>query len=466
MTFSLKIHQARGVEIGVQRPRYGWGWKPGCGKTILSWGICDAVPMKSVVVCPPVLVRAAWMKDCGFFPKLKPVVIHEQPKPERTRIIQSAGWDTVIITPEIFRKHADDLLRAGVKRLFFDESSKMRNPEAKITKAVHAFSDKIDSCYMLSGTMAPNNVTEYWGSLRPLGGPKSRSYWQFAYEYAYPVKVRQWMKNPKTGRAEEREVIKTWLQTEEHKIKLQAVLERWVQFLRLEDCVDMPPQSDMQIEVVMTAKEATAYKAARDELRLETSDGRSEGIKAGAALMKMRQLASGMVITPIGVKVHGSSKLEALGDILDEIGPDESVVIWAEFTHEIDAIVQYIKDRGESVERIDGHKEDDAHHIISRFQSGGTTRLVCHPASVGHGATLTKAKYDVEFSGSFSRDQFEQKRCRIYRIGQHHPVVHYQLIAVLPGAAGRARNTTDYLHDRIARHKMEVTDAIEAACAK
>ena len=63
----LMEHQKRMVEISKDYPRYGFWLQPGLGKTVGSLAIVESNPLKTVVVCPKSVMKAAWMEDAQRF---------------------------------------------------------------------------------------------------------------------------------------------------------------------------------------------------------------------------------------------------------------------------------------------------------------------------------------------------------------------------------------------------------------
>ncbi len=463
-------HQQTGMEMARSRPKFGFGWKPGLGKTHLALGVCVERPLKTLALAPKSILHSAWMQDAAHYQTLRPLVIHGSTPARRSATIAEGGWDLAITTYETFRRHHSEYIAAGVKRLIVDESQKARNPEAQITKTLIPFADKMDEVYLLSGTMAPNNVTEYWAQLRMLAGPKARGYYQFCYHYAFPIKKRRWGKD-KDGTRKQIEYISSWGQTPEQEVELRRVLEKWVWFLRKEDVRVFPPQQFHVRELDLSEKEEKAYNAISEELAI-VSEGQVDPVKEGAVLMKLRQATGGEVMAGEKLVTLGDSKLEALADLLDEIGPDEPVVIWAEFTAQVDRIVAMVKERGESVATIDGRSSGKAGETAAAFQAGEVQRLVCHPAAAGHGITLTRAAYCIYYSMSFSSEQYEQSQNRIHRVGQERPCTYYHLLAtVTPDADDKAHGrergeTVDHRCYGVSSRKITASSAREMEVEK
>jgi SNF2 family DNA or RNA helicase len=415
-------HQLKAIQTAQHYARYGFFWEPGAGKTIATYGIIDDHRVRgwtgrTLVLAPKSILACAWAADARHFPQLRVSVVWSKRAQERRRLIE-AGADVYVTNYETFKKHAGDFKAAGVRRLVIDESSKVKNPTSDITRACIDFADWMESVYLLSGTPAPNNYTEYWSQCRIIDrnvfGP---SFWRFAYNYFSPIKRT----------IEGRERIIGWKQIPEHAEEFTTRLRSCSWSLKKRDCLDLPPQTDVIREVELSPAEARAYTSMLEELRVEMADGRVLSAAVQARLMKLRQITSGIFYGSDGVTEIGRSKLAELAAVLEEIG-ESPVVIWAEFTAEIKRIVEELA--GRSVAVLDGGTPLAARTAaVERFQGGGLQYLICHPAAAGHGITLTKASHAIYFSHSFSFETYQQSRDRIHRAGQAEPCTYWHLMA-------------------------------------
>lgn len=421
---TLYAHQKTGRDRLIERERYYLAWGMGSGKTITTLSAIDADPLKTLVVCPLSVMRAAWLNDGRHFPGIIMQTIRASSKAKRLAQI-NGEWDVAVINHDLLRLHWQDFANVGVRRLVIDEASKCKNYKAAVTAAATKLADRCASVWLLSGTPAPNCPSEWIPQLRILSpSVVGSSYWGAINRYFTPVK-----RTLRDGR----QVIERYTQSDQQAASFQARLKDWCWSLRKEDCLDLPAKTDVVIDVELK-DEAGIYEAASEDFVLMLKNGERSPIKRGAALIKLRQIVGGGVIVEGHQRHIGSSKLNALSDLLDELGHDQPVVIWAEFRDEIRRIEAMILDRGEMVGTIYGETSALAGETASRFQRGELKRLVCHPASAGHGLTLTAASYAVYYSLSFSMEQHEQSRDRIHRIGHRLDrvgVAESRVVAVL-----------------------------------
>lgn len=445
----LMNHQRKLLDLAASGvDRLGIGWEPGLGKTIGVLAVIDAAKRNgfigsTTVVAPKSILWSAWARDAEHFPELKTTVCWADSAGQRRKLIAEKS-DIYILNYEAFKAHQDDLLEAGVRRLVIDESSKLKDPTSQISKAAFEFSKQMQSVYLLSGTPAPNSPHEYFGQIRCINPSIfGLSYYRFLNTYFQP---QQRFVNGK---------VRTvgWRMPPQAKAGFLSNLQKAWWTLRAQDCLDLPPETDVIRDVVL-GKEAECYVNLMQELRHEWSDGEETTVAANTKTMKMRQVVGGNLYQADDRRIVGSSKLDALTELLDELG-HAPVVVWAEFKAEIYRIAQELLTKSKRPFGIidGGTPARERATRIAEFQDGKLQYLICHPAAAGHGITLTAAHYDVFYSLSFSMEQHEQARKRIHRVGQHWPVTHYYLIA--PG-------TIDVRILRVLRGKGRASEEIKA----
>jgi len=165
-------------------------------------------------------------------------------------------------------------------------------------------------------------------------------------------------------------------------------------------------------------------------------------------LMTLQQIASGFFIErdavdPLGlvrdeksrrvIHIDSSHKDSILLNILDNIGPDASVIIWAVFTHEIDHICKLVEaHRGQAPSRMDGQCTGSKRELAKRdFQAGKVKTLVAHPAAAGAGLNLQIAGHAIRYSRSYKLIEWEQSRGRNHRAGKliHEAIFDHEIVA-------------------------------------
>ena len=282
---ALMSHQKKMVELSTQFPRYGFWLQPGLGKTVGTLAIVENWPVKTLVVCPKSVMKAAWVRDAEeFFPELKTVCCWDKTKIKRAeKIIESDDAQVLIINIDLFKAHAQDFLKAGVRRLVVDESSMIKNHKAARTKAIIEFADKMDSVYMLSGTPAPNCPTEYYTQVRAINkGVFGSSFYGFCNKYFYV------MTRPISGR----DVITGYKQKTDRADEFHDRLRYCSWSLTKDEALDLPSQTDLIRNVFLSREDQKTYDMVYAGLATEM-EGEKLNAAGQAKLMKMRQLTGG-----------------------------------------------------------------------------------------------------------------------------------------------------------------------------
>jgi len=415
----LYAHQLEGARLLVENPRYALFWEMGCGKTGTVLSAIKYLHQRGeasrvLVVCPLSIINPAWRKDAGLFaPELTVAGWHDK-LPRWSKAPRFGEANINIINFESFRKIAED--KSVWDMLVVDESSKMKDPRSKISKALRAFAHRVRRVVLLSGTPAPNDPLEYWAQIYAIDPEVlGSSYYAFRHHYGKAKRiylgsryVDQYSADPK---------------------KVPAMLERIATVshtLRKADCMDLPDKVDEIIEIDLSTDERKAYETMQRDLILRFDDGDATADNVLAEAMKLRQIANGWCYdTQHKPKIIGRSKINALIDVLDQI--NSQAVIWIEFREDADRIKHLLGERACCL--VGGMSEQGRAEAIEAFTSGKCRYLVAHPQSAGHGLTFVNAHYAIFYGLGYSFEQHQQARDRIHRIGQRSKCTYLYLLS-------------------------------------
>lgn len=403
----LMKHQKEAVGIARTFPRYAFFDDTGTGKTAEAIEIIKDKNIPTLVICPISIIERAWIEDLKKFgPDLKYVNLWECFKKGNPVQKHQVG----IINFESFRNHYKEL--ADYKMVMVDESSKIKDFRSQITKTIIGYTDLVSFVYLFSGTPAPNNELEYWPQMRVVNPALlGRSYYSFRNKFCYSSGFGgyTWKMNP----AKKEEFLE--------KIGLRS------RVIRKEDVLDLPERTFNVRSVYLSSTERQAYREMEKDLITELDGVKILAVSAAVKIMKLREATSGFMIGEDGeIKKTGESKFKELVNLLDEIG-NHQVIIWNHFHYEGDVLERTLK----SAHRIDGtvHSQMVKDQRVRDFMEGKVQYLIAHPASLGHGVTLTNCQYSVYLSLSHSHEQHYQSRDRIYRKGQKNACTYYYLLA-------------------------------------
>ena len=318
-----------------------------------------------------------------------------------------------------------------------DESSTIKNPKAKRTKAIIALGG--DACYrrVLTGTPVTNSPLDVFSQMAFLHhGICGSSFVGFRRRYAL-------LKDMVLSGGRSFKVVTGFQRLDE----LQRVIAPYTSRVLKEDCLDLPPKVYMRRDVPLGDSQRRIYLALRDEaLALLMTEGKHTHSLVTAPLMlvrllRMRQVLCGFVSPDDEdlVPVEDDQRMSTLMDLLAETR--DKVVIWANFQHSVKMIAdavgkEYGRDSYITYYGADNMTSADRESRQQQFRDPRSTVrfFIGTPPTGKWGLNLvspeTKATTMVYFSNDFSLEARQQSEDRLHRIGQTgDSVVIYDLIA-------------------------------------
>ena len=436
-SLTLNKHQQLGREIAKVRDRYAFFYDTRTGKTPMSLAIMYDDILKNpkhkwLVVCPLILIENAWLPDAQtFIPSVSTISCHDTTPAKRIKRIQSDA-SIYVTNTESFVRYKEYFDKVGFTGCFIDESSDMKSPKSKVSKALVDFAQTVERFYLLSGTPAPNGEYEYYMQLKAVdyyGVPSS--YTQFKERFFVNMSY-----NPQYEKLALRPDMKD---------ALLSLIKRYALYVDKEDVLTTPGRTFHEVEFELPVDVKKHYNKLKNELYMELGDGlRITAPSAAAKLNKLNQVTSGFVIDTQAVKENkfydSQSKewyllnyfrFNKLMQLLDS--PDckgEQVLIWANYKAEFELIKEALKGRCRCV--YGGTSITEKNEAIRLFKEGKIQYLIANPASADKGLTLTNAHISIYFSLNWSYELFKQSMERIYgdiRKQPHH-CDYYVLIAI------------------------------------
>ncbi len=416
----------------------------GTGKTYVALSLIDRFrelngSVRALVACPISIIDEAWGDDTETLTNLRWVSMWK-PQPyvkaaeKREGLTQSKKrhqqqldelWrDDVDIWVANFATVRNPVILSALRKRKFDiviidEATKIKNPTSKTLKALTSLSVDSHHRVALTGSLGAKDGLDSWAPFHfaDRGETLDARYVDFRADFGTEIRIgeHQVMWKPKKG-AEAR---------------LAPILSRRSARVRLEDCVELPPATTVVRRVLMTAEQSKAHETMKAELYAEIEGEELSVRNQLAKLAKLRQITGGFVnVNGTWTPMKTNPKMDDLEALLEEIGPDRKVIVWSEYRAEIRALLKRFR-RRHPVARYGEVSKQKQTENFKRFRDDpACTMLVTHPASSGHGLTMTWARYSISYSTSCDFDQDYQKNRRIYRPGQKHPSFFIYLLAV------------------------------------
>ncbi len=459
---SLFKHQQDAVEFLVRNRGCGAIFhEPGLGKTRTCLETFKRLKqinpkLRLLVMCPLSLVNAAWGEDIRRFTQFSHAPLKEM----------KGSPDIVIVNYEamISKKYLPQIINMLIASDFMcvvDESSRLKNNKSITTKTLLYLMEYFRHRVVASGTPMPNSELELWAQISFINPDLlPASFYAFRNCYFHLERNGQRMMAPGqyVSRYEMREILsKGWkyMISAENRSRLMETISPVTHWVKKHEALDLPEKLDEIREVVLSAKEQTAYEEMRDFLITEIEGTEITAQVALAKLMKLRQATSGFFYSEAGeaVPIDNPSKLKELDEVLDELG-EQPVIIWVQFHHEVDVIHRLLSDRCGADQVATLYSETkDRDDSINRFKSGQVRYLIAHPKSAAHGLTFVNCNTMIFYSLDYSYEAHAQARDRIHRIGQKNNCLYIYLVA---------RETIDEELIKVLQRKQGLQDAVYA----
>jgi len=234
----------------------------------------------------------------------------------------------------------------------------------------------------------------------------------------------------------------------QHLDELEALMKT-ITFRVSKEVLDLPPETHVTYECDLSPEALRVYRDLEADFVAEVRDGRVTAANAMVKLLRLQQVAGGWVKTDDG-QYHrvDSAKQNLLADTLEDIGPKEPVAVFCRFHADLDAVHEAAQTAGFESLELSGRRDE-----LKRWQAGEAQVLAVQISAGGVGVDLTRARYSIYFSLSFSLGEYDQALSRVHRPGQTRPVEHIHLVA---------RNTVDRKIMRALEKRAEVVAAVLA----
>ena len=197
---------------------------------------------------------------------------------------------------------------------------------------------------------------------------------------------------------------------------------------------DLPPKTEITLDVELGEAERAAYETLREEAVAELQTGgrgRTDGqrrIQILAALTRLRRFccAPGLVLPGFGT----GAKLEALETLLDDLRANgHRALVFSQFVDVLSLVRPVLESHRWGYEYLDGSTpQAERTRRVEAFQHGSAPFFLVSLKAGGTGLNLTAANYVVLLDPWWNPAVEDQAADRAHRIGQANPVTVYRLV--------------------------------------
>ena len=373
----------------------------GLGKTVQLIAVLqDRAQNGASLVIAPASVCCNWRRELNkFAPTLNVQIIGER---WNSMLMEAKPGDVVIASYGMLFAHAADFVAREWNGIVLDEAQAIKNGYSRRTRAVKL----LKSAFRVAATGTPveNSLTELWSIFDFLNPGLLGNETEFRKKLTV------------NGRATER-------------LK-QLVAPFILRRTKKEVLSDLPMKTEVTIPVVMGKDEAAGYEACRRMALNELKATAENQISILAQLTRLRRYCChpSLVLPQIGE----SAKLEALVELLRGLKAEgHRALVFSQFTDYLSIVRDRLEHEGFCLLCLDGSTPTkERERLIDRFQSGEADVFLLSLQAGGTGLNLTAADYVILLDPWWNPAVEAQAADRAHRLGQHHPVTIYRLIAV------------------------------------
>ena len=300
---------------------------------------------------------------------------------------------------------------------FLDESQKIKNPEAALTRTFHEIAAAFERRIIMTGTPVANRPYDIWAQIKFLDGGDAlgHNFETFKRETDLPDQTDD---------------------TATYGRRLDNIHARLAGFTVRETKktagIRLPEKTIAVHHVELPAWQFAKYTAYRDELAYEyelegvTKTDNVENVLK--RLLRLVQCASNPAL--IDERYDDEpGKYALLMDMCRELTIASKVIVWTGFVENVDWIADKLAEF--DTVRVHGNLSiQERNRAVESFTKTGSRILVATPGAAKEGLTLTMANHAIFFDRSFSLDDYLQAQDRIHRISQTRECYVHNLIAI------------------------------------
>ena len=363
---------------------------------------------KVLVIAPKRVAEDTWTTEYEKWDHLKELKVIKVlgTAKERTKALDQEG-DVYIITRDNIAWLVELLGRKwDFDTVIIDELSSFKSNTSKRFKKLKIVRPFIKRVIGLTGTPAPNGYEDLWAQIYLLdrGERLGKTITEFRKRY-----------------------FNTLYRQGYNEFELRPGGKEEIDAALMDLCISMKARDYLKLKeplyinrmAKLDKKEYEQYKIMEKDAVLEIGTEGIIALSAAAVSNKLLQLANGAVYTENRevIKIH-DKKLDVLDELIEE-ARGEPVIVFYNFKHDKDRIL----------ERFKGVRILDTEQDIKDWNDRKIKILLAHPASAGHGLNLQAGGNIIVWFGlNWSLELYQQANARLNRQGQTEAVRIYHII--------------------------------------
>ena len=317
------------------------------------------------------------------------------------------------------------LFLIGKSMMIVDESTTIKNPQAKRTKNILSLAKEAKYRRILTGSPVTQSPMDLWAQMDFLD-PEilgQQSYYAFRTRYAVVITA-----NAAGGTHKYQKIVKF-----KNLAQLGQLVSPHSYRILKKDCLDLPDKVYTRREVELTDEQQLAYKDMKANAMTFLKGQSLTAVNVLTQLLRLHQITCGHMKTDSGETINlKNNRLDELMQILGET--TGKAIIWANYIHDILNIEAAIKkEYGETsyCTYYGATKPEDRQRCIYDFQNkmNDCRFFIGNTQTGGYGITLTAASTVIYYSNNYDLEKRLQSEDRAHRIGQKNAVLYIDMVA-------------------------------------
>jgi len=303
--------------------------------------------------------------------------------------------------------------------MLIDESTTIKNPKAKRTKAVVSLGKYARIKRIATGSPITRNPLDLFTQCQFLD-PKLLGFTSFySFRNRYAV-----LRDINLGGRSFKKIV-GFKNLEE----LQERLKKFSIRLTKKECLDLPEKIYTTRTIELTKEQKHYYQQMKDECMIQFESGEiTTAQNALTQILRLHQVVCGSIN---GVDIK-NDRIKNLIEVLEET--DGKVIIWANYRENIHSIMEAIIEAFGNKSAVSYYGDttaDERKRAVAEFQDprSEVRFFVGNAQTGGYGLTLTEASTVIYYSNSYNLEHRLQSEDRAHRIGQRNPVTYIDFVS-------------------------------------
>ena len=317
------------------------------------------------------------------------------------------------------------LFLIGKALMIVDESTTIKNPQAKRTKSMLLLAKEAKYRRIMTGSPVTQSPMDLWSQMDFLD-PEilgQSSFYAFRTRYAVMITASA------AGGTHKFQKIVKFRNLEQ----LGRLVSPHSYRILKKDCLDIPDKIFTKRDIELSEEQQKAYQEMKANAMTVLKDKSMTAVNVLTQLIRLHQITCGHMKTDDDEVIElRNNRLTELMQILGET--TGKVIIWANYIYDIHAIEKAVKEefgRNSYCTYYGATKAEDRQKCIYDFQNSKNDCrfFIGNTQTGGYGITLTAASTVIYYSNNYDLEKRIQSEDRAHRIGQKNKVLYIDLVA-------------------------------------